>query len=176
VRHPSDLRTVVAHKPPIIPILPDAGYATAAMDAVRRTYQQRGEGAGMAHFIAVATHQGEYPPDFADRPAPDPAMFGMSSEDDGSRDSPLLSDAAEAISGWQPDVDALRTTPVRVVLALGKESSGTMPARAAEATALALGQQTVAFPGGHGGFFGGEFGQQGDPEAFAVTLREVLDQ
>jgi hypothetical protein len=32
----------------------------------------------------------------------------------------------------------------------------------------------VAFPGGHGGFLGGEYGQTGEPDAFAATLRQVL--
>ena len=32
----------------------------------------------------------------------------------------------------------------------------------------------VAFPGGHGGFLGGEYGQTGEPDAFAATLRTVL--
>lgn len=31
------------------------------------------------------------------------------------------------------------------------------------------------FPSHHGGFLGGEFGQQGAPEPFAKTLRQVLD-
>jgi hypothetical protein len=30
------------------------------------------------------------------------------------------------------------------------------------------------FPGGHGGFMGGEYGYDGQPEAFARKLREVL--
>jgi hypothetical protein len=30
------------------------------------------------------------------------------------------------------------------------------------------------FPSHHGGFLGGEFGQRGEPEAFAAKLREVL--
>jgi hypothetical protein len=34
----------------------------------------------------------------------------------------------------------------------------------------------VAFPSDHGGFMGGEYGQAGDPEAFAAKLHEVLDQ
>jgi hypothetical protein len=29
-------------------------------------------------------------------------------------------------------------------------------------------------PGDHGGFLGGEYGQTGEPDAFAATLREVL--
>jgi hypothetical protein len=33
----------------------------------------------------------------------------------------------------------------------------------------------VIFPGGHGGFMGGEYGQPpGEPEAFAAKLRDVL--
>jgi len=33
----------------------------------------------------------------------------------------------------------------------------------------------AVFPSHHGGFLGGEFGQSGEPEAFAARLREVLD-
>jgi len=32
----------------------------------------------------------------------------------------------------------------------------------------------VIFPSGHGGFLGGEYGQTGDPDRFAVQLRQVL--
>ena len=41
--------------------------------------------------------------------------------------------------------------------------------------AQALDAPLVVFPSHHGGFLGGEFGQSGEPEAFAVTLHEVLD-
>ena len=37
-----------------------------------------------------------------------------------------------------------------------------------------LGTRPVTFPGGHGGFLGGEYGQTGEPGAFAERLREVL--
>ena len=47
--------------------------------------------------------------------------------------------------------------------------------RHAELAAKLLGQEAVVFPGGHGGFLGGEFGQAGQPEAFAARLREVLE-
>ena len=39
----------------------------------------------MAKFIALVMRDGEVPADYVDRPAPDPASFGMSSEDDGER-------------------------------------------------------------------------------------------
>ena len=46
--------------------------------------------------------------------------------------------------------------------------------RAAVAVAERLGTTPVTFPSDHGGFLGGEYGQIGDPDAFAATLREVL--
>jgi hypothetical protein len=49
-----------------------------------------------------------------------------------------------------------------------------MAYRGAFAVAEQLGTTPVIFPGGHGGFLGGEYGQAGDPDGFAVKLREVL--
>jgi len=37
-----------------------------------------------------------------------------------------------------------------------------------------LGRPVTSFPGDHAGFLGGEYGMQGEPEAFAARLREVL--
>jgi hypothetical protein len=37
-----------------------------------------------------------------------------------------------------------------------------------------LGTEAVSFPSDHGGFLGGEYGQTGQPDAFANRLREVL--
>jgi hypothetical protein len=42
------------------------------------------------------------------------------------------------------------------------------------AVAGRLGVTPVTFPGGHGGFLGGEYGQTDQPDAFAATLRTVL--
>ena len=50
---PHLVRTLVAHEPPSVSLLPDADNAVAACRAVHETYQQRGFGAGMAHFIAL---------------------------------------------------------------------------------------------------------------------------
>jgi hypothetical protein len=61
------------------------------------------------------------------------------------------------------------------VIAAGVESEGILPSRAAFVVADRLGTEVVMFPGGHGGFMGGEYGQPpGDPEGFAARLREVL--
>src|SRR4051794_12506552 len=83
--HPEQVRTLVAHEPPVASILTDREYALAACRAVYDAYMQHGFGPGMAQFIGVVGHRGLFDADYANQPAPDPAMFGMSSDDDGNR-------------------------------------------------------------------------------------------
>ena len=172
--HPGDVTTLVAHEPPIIPVLPDAAAAERAQTGFRDVYNAKGSGAGMAAFIAMTSWQGEFTDEYFAQPAPDPAQFGMSAEDDGSRDNPLLSDRSLAITSYRPDVEALAAAPTRIVIAVGEESLGTFTGRTAVATAELLGPEATMFPSHHGGFMGGEFGYAGQPEAFASRLREVL--
>jgi pimeloyl-ACP methyl ester carboxylesterase len=174
-KHPEDVRTLVAHEPPIATVLPDSENAKAAARAIKETYMRSGFNAGMAHFIAVVSHEGEFPDDFADRPAPDPAMFGMPTEDDGARDDVLMAQNIVTGTHYELDFDALRKASTRIVLALGVESQQIMPGRGAKAVAERLGSEPVIFPSGHGGFMGGEYDQPpGEPEAFAAKLHEVL--
>ncbi|TFV60780.1 UNVERIFIED_ORG: alpha/beta hydrolase [Bacillus sp. AZ43] len=174
--HPGDVATVVAHEPPLIALLPDADRAVAATRHVESVYHDKGWGHGMAAFIALTSWHGEFTDDFAAQPAPDPAAFGLPADDDGTRDDPLLSGTSAAITAFRPDVAALAAAPTRVVVAVGEKSEGLLTGRTSVAVAEALGAEPAVFPGDHGGFLGGEFGQQGEPEAFAAKLREVLDQ
>ncbi|MGY1602353.1 alpha/beta hydrolase [Geodermatophilus sp. SYSU D00815] len=174
--HPGDVRTLVAHEPPLLALLPDADRAFAAERDVQAAYHEKGWGTGMAAFIALTSWRGELTEDHAASPTPDPAAFGLPADDDGSRQDPLLSGVSNAITAYRPDVAALRAAPTRIVIAVGAESDGLLTGRTSVALAEALGQEAVVFPGGHGGFLGGEFGQQGQPEAFAARLREVLDE
>lgn len=171
--HPDDVTQVVAHEPPAITALPDADAAEAVWRRVRDTYDAKGWGWGMASFIAMTSWQGEFTPDVLAE-APDPAMFGMPGEDDGTRVDPLLSGVSDPVVEHRLDVDVLRGTPVRVVLAAGIESKDTMTWRTTESLAGRLGQELAVFPSNHGGFLGDEFGMPGQPEAFAARLREVL--
>jgi pimeloyl-ACP methyl ester carboxylesterase len=173
-RHPGQVRTLVAHEPPLARLLPDREQALAAVAHIRETYEREGMGPAMARFIAITSLQGEVPADFADRPAPDPAAFGFAGEDDGSRDDPLFAQNLITCTHYEPDFEALRASSTRIVVGVGAESAGQLACRAGEAVAERLGLEAVAFPGGHGGFLGGEYGMEGDPDAFAVKLREVL--
>ena len=172
--HPGDVTTLVAHEPPIIPVLPDAEGATRARAAFKEAYDAKGWGAGMAAFMAMTAWQGEFTDAYFAQPAPDPAAFGMPAEDDGKRDDPLLSDASWAVSSYELDVAALTAAPTRIVIAVGEETGDTFTGRTALATAAALGQEATVFPSHHGGFLGAEFGYAGKPPEFAARLREVL--
>jgi pimeloyl-ACP methyl ester carboxylesterase len=172
-RHPEQVRTLVAHEPPAAQVVPDREQALAAVVDIRRTYERGGVGPAMAKFIALTSLRGEVPADFADRRV-NPAEFGLSTEDDGSRDDPLLGQNIMTSTHYQPDFDALRAASTRIVVGVGAESEGELAHRAGAAVAERLGTKAVTFPSHHGGFLGGEFGWSGDPDAFAVTLRQVL--
>jgi len=173
-RYPGDVRTLVAHEPPAATVLPDREAVLAAMRDVGEIYQRSGFGAGMAKFIAFTSHKGPIPADFASRPAPDPAMFGMPTEDDGRRDDPLLAQNLQTSVTYEPDFDALKAAPTRIVVAAGAASEGHFEYRCAFGVAERLGTKPVIFPGGHTGFNKSERDPSGDPDAFAAKLREVL--
>ncbi len=173
-RHPEDVRILVAHEPPTAQVLPDSEPAMAATQDILDTYLRSGMGPAMAKFIAIVSFKGEIPADYVDRPAPDPAMFGLPTEDDGSRNDALLRQNIVTCTHYQPDFDALRAASTRVVMAAGVGSDGELAHRGAVAVAERLGTTPVTFPSDHGGFLGGEYGQTGEPDAFAGKLREVL--
>ena len=146
----------------------------AFTQAIHDTYERSGFGAGMAQFILAVSHRGPMTPEFARQPAPDPAMFGLPTEDDGTRTDPLLGQNMVSSTHFEPDFEALRAASTRIVMAAGAESEGQMAYRGAFAAAERLGAVPVIFPSGHGGFLGDEHGQPGEPDAFAAKLREVL--
>ena len=174
-KHPEDVRLLVAHEPPLASIVPDREHALAAVGSVRDTYMRSGFGAGMAHFMAVTGHRGPFTAEIAAQPGPDPAAFGMPAQDDGARNDVMLAKGLASIPSYEPDFDALRAAPTRIIVAAGAESAGEMANRGAYAVAERLGKEVVVFPSHHGGFLGGEYGWPGEPDAFAAKLRNVLE-
>lgn len=174
-QRPDLVRTLIAHEPPLAGILPDAKAATAAVEDICETYQRDGMGAGMAKFIAITSFKGEIPDDYTKQPAPDPAMFGLPTEDDGSRGDALIGQNLRGCTSYQPDFDALAKSKDRLIVAVGEESAGELAHRGGLVVAERLGLTPVLFPSNHGGFLGGEYGQMGEPDAFAAKLRLVLE-
>lgn len=173
-RRPDLINTLVAHEPPLAAILPDSDNALSAVADLYETYQRDGTGPGMAKFITLVMYDGEIPADYTQQPAPDPAMFGLPTEDDGKRDDPLLGQNVRGCTSYQPDFDALDKAKERIVIGVGEESANALAGRGGKAVAERLGLTPVVFPSGHGGFLGNEYGQPGKPVEFAAKLREVL--
>ena len=167
-RHPQDVRVLVAHEPPLASVLPDREQALAVVRDIHETYQHDGLGPAMAKFIAFTSLRGPVPADYMDR-TPNPADFGLPTEDDGSRDHPLLGPHMIHTTRYEPKFDTLARASTHIVVAASAEGEGTFPHRGARAVAEQLGTETVIFPSNHGGFT-----EQGDPGAFATTLRRTL--
>jgi pimeloyl-ACP methyl ester carboxylesterase len=69
--YPHDVTTLVAHEPPLIPVLPDAEAAKRAQAGVRDAYEANGSNAGMAAFIAMTSWRGEFSDDYFAQQPPD---------------------------------------------------------------------------------------------------------
>jgi pimeloyl-ACP methyl ester carboxylesterase len=174
VAHPEDVRTLVSHEPPLVALLEDRAMAIKVNADIVDTYQREGYGPAMAKFIQLVMQQSPLPDDYLDQPAPNPAQFGLPTEDDGSRDDPLLSGNL-TMPEFVPDVAALRSSPVRLIPAIGALGAGGLARRGGEALAKLLGVEPVIFPGDHGGFAANEWSPNNDPAGFAAKLKELLD-
>ena len=173
--HPDDVRTLVAHEPPLCTVLPDQENAKSAVRAAAtRTSSVASARAWRTSWRSPATAASSRTT-FAQQPAPDPAQFGMPAEDDGSRTDVMLA----------PEHLRARPTTSRTSMRCARPRRGSSwpPATSRRArwqtvahygVAKELGTEVVVFPSHHGGFLGGEYGWPGEPDAFAAKLREVL--
>jgi hypothetical protein len=129
----------------------------------------------MATFIALTMWPGEFTDEYFAQPPPDPAMFGLPAEDDGSRDDMLLSERAVTVTRHEYDLDAIRAAPTRVVLGVGEDTGDAITARTARGVAARLGVEPVVFPSHHGGFVGGgpENPYAGKPVEFGARLLDA---
>ena len=171
--NPDDIRVAVVHEPPVADFLPDRDAVLAVTADMKRTFAAEGSGPALAKFIQFVMLDGAVPDGYLDGPAPDPSMFGLPTEDDGSRTDPLFRNMPATLA-YLPEIAALQDLGERLVIAFGVESGETMPARAARSVAAALGIEATAFPSNHGGFTE-QPGYPSDPAGIAARLREVLD-
>ena len=175
VAHPEDVRTLVCHEPPLVTLLEDREMAIKVNADIVDTYHRDGYGPAMAKFIQLVMRHSPLPDDYLDQPAPDPAQFGLPTEDDGSRDDLLLGGNL-AMPPFEPDAAALGASPVRLIPAIGALGAGGLARRGGQALAKLLRVEPVVFPGDHGGFAANEWSPNNDPSAFAATLRQLLDE
>jgi pimeloyl-ACP methyl ester carboxylesterase len=164
-RYPEKVRTVVAHEPPAVELLPDAPTHRARSQEVYDTYRNQGVGAAMQKFLALSGLKGGPPPQAAGGP-PSPEMMERMARM-GRNMELFLAHGMQEAGAFVPDIAALRAGSPRILIAGGEASGDQLAYRAAVAVAERLGTTIVGFPGDHGGF-------TTHPEAFAVRLQEVL--
>lgn len=156
-RQPGVVRTLVAHEPPLVHLLPDADEHARNGRAVRAVYRDQGVYPAFAAFLASI---GALPPGVPAPPQEAVAQFLPNFD-------VFLGRMWDSIHAFRPDVDALRRSGTRIVVAGGTASVGQPAQRAAAAFAEALGVPLRQVPGDHGGF-------AQEPAAFTAALREIL--
>ncbi|MGK3202127.1 alpha/beta fold hydrolase [Amycolatopsis sp. MEPSY49] len=147
VRYPGDVRTVVLHEPPITRYAPAGGGPD-----IPALYRDHGLAPAFAAFMALLGID----------PAPplDPRAEGNFAY--------FFGHLMPATGAYDPDLDALRATSARLVVAVGEQSAGQLAHDTGLGLAADLDLKPELFPGDHGGFMA-------EPDAFAARLREVLE-
>ncbi|MEV6632405.1 alpha/beta hydrolase [Actinoplanes sp. NPDC051470] len=156
-RHPRRVRTLVAHEPPVLDLLPDAAARHATTDEIIRTFHAHGAGPAFGLFMRTAGY------DLADMPDMPPP-----SEQDIKDNERFFAYELRGTTTYVPDIAALTAGPARIVVGIGAGSGGLLTHRTSAALAERLGVPMTEFPGDHGGFIS-------LAAAFAERLRQVID-
>jgi pimeloyl-ACP methyl ester carboxylesterase len=160
--HPGRVRTLVAHEPPLLELLPDAAQQRANTQDIIDTFRTDGMQAAWFKFMANAGFDMSAPDDGGDLPQPPEP-----SDDERREAARFFNHELWHTTQYLPDIEVLKAGPARVVVGLGVESGHLLTYRTSHALAELLGSTPVDFPGDHGGFLGAT-------AEFADRLTEVL--
>lgn len=164
VQHPERVRTLVAHEPPLVDLLPDAADAHRLFRDVFDTYRESGVPAAMQKFTAgVGLPQG--PRAEGTIPAELRHMFERTRRNQAF----FIEHELLPYPSLSPDLEALAAHRARLVLGVGRDSAGTLPHRPNLVLAQRLGVAISEFSGGHIGFVT-------HPNEFAARLAELLSE
>jgi pimeloyl-ACP methyl ester carboxylesterase len=163
-RHPGRVRTLVAHEPPLLELLPDASQHRANTEAIIDTFHSDGLQAAWYQFMVTAGFDMSAPDDGGAPVHPEPSE---PSEQDVREAARFFDHELRATTRYLPDVETLKAGPSRVLVGIGVDSGNLLTYGTSSALAELLSSTPVDFPGDHGGFMGA-------PNEFADTLRKVL--
>jgi pimeloyl-ACP methyl ester carboxylesterase len=177
-RYPGKVRTLVAHEPPLMEMLPNGPEWREFFQELYETYRSQGAGVAMGQFIAGV--QGYIGPG-ADPSAP-PAEFTPPEMPDPSQMPPealemmgrmqgnlefFFSHQIRTATRYVPDIDTLKDSPTKIVVAIGDGSKGQPAYNAASLLAERLETTPASFPGDHQGF-------ATHTDAFAEAVEKAL--
>jgi pimeloyl-ACP methyl ester carboxylesterase len=167
-RHPDRVRTLVAHEPPLMELLPDVARWRAGFDDISETYRTEGVFPAMGKFGALVEEGGPRYSEEMQQAPPSPEDQEMMGRMTGNFDL-FIAHEIRPIVGYVPDVDTLRNASTRIVSAAGENSGEQGARRAAVALAERLDIPVTYLPGSHGGW-------GSDPQEFAERLHKVLQE
>jgi len=147
--HPDQVRTLVAHEPPVVELLPDNAQVRAQIQDTYDTYRADGAEKAMQKFMTHAG-LGDAPGQEADAPRWEPSPEQMARM--RATTEQFFAHLIRPTTRYRPDIQALRAASTRIVVAGGTTSKGQLANRTAVALADQLGTIVVDFPGDHGGF------------------------
>jgi len=172
VRHSELVRTLVAHEPPLLELLPDAERWRSTFEDMSETYRTEGAFPAMGRFgSAVEKGEPKYSEEMqqeSQRTPPTPESQELMSRMVGNFDL-FVAHEIRPMVGYMPDIPALQAAPSRIVPAAGETSGEQAARRATIALAERLGVAVTYLPGAHGGW-------GSDPQEFAERLDTLLRQ
>jgi clorobiocin/coumermycin A biosynthesis protein CloN7/CouN7 len=147
--HPGQVRTLVAHEPPVVELLPDSAQVRAQFEDIYDTFRADGAEKAWQKFLALTGLAGA-PGQEADAPRWQPSPEEMARM--RATNETFFKYLLRPTTYYRPDIEALRAAPTRIVVAAGATSKGQLPNGTAVALADRLGTTVVDFPGDHVGF------------------------
>jgi pimeloyl-ACP methyl ester carboxylesterase len=150
-RHPQRVRILVAHEPPCILLLDDAAQVLSNNQQLYETYRRQGPDSALQRFMAMNGMTPRAQATTGPPPTMPPAAAATFGRIQRNLDYFFLHGLGP-LSLYRPDIQALRASAPRIVVAVGSETVGQTAHRTGAALAAQLRIQPVVFPGDHGGY------------------------
>jgi pimeloyl-ACP methyl ester carboxylesterase len=156
-KHPTKVRLLVAHEPPVPSLLPES--ELAEVQRFQRMLESGVRGPEWTEAMRVVAVDHTDLEEGVTLPEPSPHHLANATF--------FRDHDAPAAHRYRLDMDALKTVSDRIVAAGGEKSRDAFPHRSTRALADQLGIEFAEFPGDHAGF-------ATRPRAFAARLAEIF--
>lgn len=148
-RHPSQVRTLIAHEPPLASVLPDSAEWLRFYADLYDTYRSAGIETSRAMFRTRMGMVATRPPKSTELP---PAQLAAMLARLRINEVFWYEHEVRTYPGFLPDLALLKSLSERLILAGGDTSRADFPYRPNQVLAEQIGTGMVHFPGGHVGY------------------------